>query len=114
MNSREHTTKAWQKAARELGFQFIPGFTLQDGEDTLKYLGLVPKFGSSQGMLIISEKDYDRHLRIAEAHGYGYSCMGECFEPYDQESYIDVLNDWGWTGLPGQQPVWYTGKSNGQ
>lgn len=100
MTTREHTIKVRVEAARDLGFQFIPGFTLQDGADTLTYLGLVREYGSDRGMLVVTERDYERHVRLADKHGYGYSCMSEHLEPYDRDSFVDVLNDWGWTGDP--------------
>ena len=110
MTAREHTTKVWQEAARELGFTFVPGFTLHDGTDTFTYLGLVEGFGSSRGMLVITEQDYDPHVRAAEKQGYGYSCMSEHTEPYDRQTFVEVLNDWGWTGSQEHQPPWYTGE----
>ena len=110
MTAREHTIKMWQEAAQDLGFRFVPDFALQDETVPLIYLGLVPEFGGRRGMLIITEQDYARHVRTAKQQGYGYSCMSEHFEPYDRQSFVDILNDWGWAGLPDQQPSWYTGK----
>ena len=110
MTAREHSTKRWLEAANDLGFKFIPDFTLQDGADNLTYLGLVPEFGGDRGMLIITERESSRHIRAAEQHGYGYSCMSEHFEPYDRDTYVELLNDWGWSGPPDCRPAWYTGE----
>lgn len=103
-------TAVWRQAAQDLGFEFIAPFTLPDGGQTLAYLGLVPQFGSPKGMLVIVGLHADRHTRIAQQHGYGYSCFPEHSEPYDREGFIDVLNDWGWSGSPDTAPSWYTGE----
>ena len=110
MSAHDHMTAVWRQAALDLGFEFIAPFTLPDGERTLSYLGLVPQFGSPKGMLVIVGLDYDDHVRVAQQHGYGYSCFSEHSEPYDRESVIDVLNDWGWSGLPEKAPSWYSGE----
>lgn len=103
-------TAVWRQAAEDLGFEFIAPFTLPDGHETLTYLGLVPQFGSPKGMLVILGLHYDRHIRAAEQHGYGYSCFSEHSERYDRVSFIDVLNDWGWSGSPDAAPSWYSGE----
>ncbi len=110
MNALDQMTAVWRQAAQDLGFEFIAPFTLSDGDRTLGYLGLVPQFGSPKGMVVIVGLHYDDHVRIAEQHGYGYSCLSESSEPYDRESFIDVLNDWGWSDSEGTAPSWYTGE----
>ncbi len=110
MNALDHMTAVWRQAAQDLGFEFIAPFTLPDGGRTLSYLGLVPQFGSPKGMLVIVGLHYDDHVRVAQQYRYGYSCFSEHSEPYDREGFIDVLNDWGWSGSPDTAPSWYTGE----
>ena len=111
MGTYDHITAAWQQASRDLGFEFVAPFALSGGNRTLHYLGLVTQFGSPKGMLVIVGRYQDDHIRVAQQHGYGYSCFSEDSDPYEPQNFIDVLNDWGWSGSPESAPSWYTEQS---
>ena len=110
MNALEHTTAIWRQAAHDLGLKLIAPFKLADEDRTLSYPGLIPPFGSPMGMLVIVGLHYDDHVRVAQQQGYGYSCFSEDSQSYDRDSFIDVLNDWGWSDSPNSVPAWYTGE----
>jgi hypothetical protein len=109
MNLVDQMTSVWRQASHDLGFEFVAPFALPDGERTLHYLGLVPQFGTSKGMLVIVGLRADDHMRVAQQNGYGFSCFHEHFEPYERDSFIDILNDWGWSRPNAETPSWYTG-----
>jgi hypothetical protein len=111
MSPQEREAAAWREASRDLSIEFISPFTLKDGDDTLSYVGLVPRVGSKRGTAIIIENDLDRQARlcrVAEAHGYGVSCHGPDGSEYDRDVFIEVLNDWEWV-VDQPPPPWYSG-----
>lgn len=110
MSTHDHMTAVWRQAAQDLGFEFITPFTLPDGGQTLTYLGLVPQFGRRKGMLVIVGLHATHHARVAQQHGYGWSCLPASSDAYDRKGFVDMLNDWGWFGAPHTAPAWYTGE----
>ncbi|MDP8908502.1 MAG: hypothetical protein M3N47_05135 [Chloroflexota bacterium] len=93
---------AWQRAADDLGIR------VHSQGRAVRVLD----FGSPHGMLcaIPSEGLSDQELRRdAEAAGCGWSVLSTFYCEYDREAYVDMLNDWQWTG-EGEPPQWYTGE----
>jgi hypothetical protein len=87
----------WLEAAHDLGFKVTAPFTpISDSGVSFFYDALVHDFGSPKGRRGES--------RGRCRHGYGYSCMSGG-GPYDRESTIEVLQDWGWEG-EGSAPEW--------
>jgi hypothetical protein len=112
MTEHELQTAIWREASRDLGFTFVSPFTLQDGDSTLTYLGLVPDFGAPTLIIFqpgpVDLGEQKRLRRAATAHGYGYSCVS-VGPTYNRAGMIKLLNDWGWSGSPESVPSWYTG-----
>jgi hypothetical protein len=110
MTAKEFTVESWQEASKDLGFKFISPFDLKNGNEMLSYIGWLPDFGSRHGMLIIDDADRenrDRLMKAASTNKFGFSCMTMGYDAYDRCVTIEVLNDWGWTGLPDEAPSWY-------
>jgi hypothetical protein len=111
MTPQEREAAAWREASRNLGIEFISPFSLNNGSETLSYVGLVPCFGSKRGTAVIIEEDLEKQSRlchVAAAQGYGYSCFGPDGSDYDRDVFIEVLNDWEWV-VPARPPAWYSG-----
>jgi hypothetical protein len=73
---------------------------------------VVVDFGSTVGMLcaIRSSLEGERELRQeADRRGMGFSALGSSYSHYDRGAFIDMLNDWGWTGKRAP-PDWCTGE----
>jgi hypothetical protein len=85
---------AWRQAGHELGFQVVAPFHLQSGLGvTVEYIALVTDFGSEKGMLLLGNSGATEAMRVAEAEGYGFSCLSESYAEFDRELFVDTLND---------------------
>jgi hypothetical protein len=101
--------RVWQHASEDLNFRFVSPFVLRDGDSERECFGFLPDFGSTRGLVVLT--DHASTLwQLAQAQGVGFSCLTSSDAPYDRDSFIDMLNDWGWHGPSGQAPAWYTGK----
>jgi hypothetical protein len=111
MTASERISKAWEIAAADLGIGFVTPFELEDGGRIIRYVGLVPDFGSDKGMLIFVSADWEPEpwAKVAKKNGFGYSCVGSTYESYDREEFIAALDDWQWTPKDRKAPAWYTG-----
>ena len=95
--------QSWVEAGADLGLRVAAPFVLTtESGQTFSYDAAVYDFGSSQGMLLMEKWDETKAKAAAE-NGFGYSCM-EAF-PYERESTIEVLRDWGWSGAEAP-PAW--------
>jgi len=108
MEMNKQLAESWSKAAKDLGFRFVSPFEIEQ----VSFTGLVEGFGSSKGTLIFvnSDEGTSPWASIATKNGYGYSCLSSHYEEYDRESFIDTLNDWGWSKPDQNPPTWYTGQ----
>lgn len=100
---------AWESAARDLGIEIVAPcvVTLASGA-RLEAVLLVPDFGASRGMLISTTEEAFRPLGdeiVAERYGYSVFLMELS---YQRDDFIDILNDWGWTGPEARRPAWST------
>jgi len=53
--------------------------------------------------MLLMEKWDESKARVATAGGYGYSCMDA--SQYERCSTIEVLREWGWSGVE-SAPAW--------
>ena len=103
---------AWRVAAKELDLEIVVPYELKTKAFSVTAQVLLKNFGGEKGMLIVS--DY----RIIEPHrneviklGYGFSTMTEPeqnwpFTGEEKEAFIEMLDEWGWTGDPDEEPEW--------
>jgi len=94
----------------DLGVDITVPFELEIDGERLRFDALIRNFGARNGMVI------DRDSKVISEHGarlielgYGYSCFD--FEswiasPYDRQSTIETLSDWGWSGPASERPEW--------
>lgn len=100
--------KIWEKASSDLGLSIITPFVLEVETNTFIEVDLLVKdFGADKGMLILQKfgiiSMYEK--KIIDM-GYGYSVMSEPAdnEEYIRSDFIELLNDWGWSGDPNMRP----------
>jgi hypothetical protein len=95
--------QAWRKVAEKLGIDVISPFEFAgDNGVTLSALAVVRSFGAEDGMVV--DPDWSVIEPHAKAEGYGYSAIE--LGPYNEESIIHVLRDWGWSGSSRTKPQW--------
>jgi len=61
-------------------------------------------------MLIVTDYSHVRgELAALEAAGYGFSVLEEPdpTDSFEVEEYAEMLRDWGWAGMHGEQPSWF-------
>jgi hypothetical protein len=99
----------WQDAAADLGFVVRGPVGIDFKGGTLDVPVVVEGFGAGRGMVIVtSYSGVKRHTDALLEAGFGYSVMSQPRpnEAYDRESYIEMLSDWGWSGVPEDRPSW--------
>jgi len=103
---------AWRVAAKELGLDIVIPYELKAKEFSLTALVLLKNFGGEHGMLIVSdygiiEPFRDQVIKL----GYGFSTLTEPdrdwpFTGEEKEAFIEMLDEWGWSGDPDEEPEW--------
>ena len=88
--------RLWLEASQDLGIRVTAPFTLGSSAGDVEFEAAVHDFGSSQGMLLMTDWDESK-TAAAVAHGFGYSCMDG--GSYVRSDMIEVLRDWGWSSL---------------
>ena len=102
---------AWKQAAAELGFGFIPSFSVTYGGESYTYLGLVHNFGGPKGALLAVYEQGHGMLEYPELNGYHVSLLNAAsYADYKRQHFIDTLNDLQWFGPDTERPAWYSGK----
>lgn len=104
------TIKRWQLAAEDLKFTVITPYILKlpSGEQIFAEL-LVKDFGPPNGMLIVQHYESVKLFTNEIINmGYGVSVLDKAYgqEPYNRQSFIELLNDWGWNRDPIRKPLW--------
>jgi hypothetical protein len=95
--------KGWLEAAKDLDLRVRAPFVLDTKAGArAEFDVLVQDFGGKNGMVLMQQWDSAK-AEIAKAAGFGFSCMDG--GPYDRESTIEALKDWGWCGS-GPAPSW--------
>ncbi|MFZ5571546.1 MAG: hypothetical protein ACOZF0_14185 [Thermodesulfobacteriota bacterium] len=92
--------KRWQLAAEDIGFIIVTPYRLKlpSGDQIFAEL-LVKDFGPPNGMLIVNKFDSVKLFTNEIINmGYGVSIIDNSYgqEPYDRQSFIEMLKDWGW------------------
>lgn len=99
---------AWHEAAADLGFRFTSPYlaTSKDGRQ-FEALGLVHEFGGRVGTLIAAEPEADLYPPMGDGYGVSYLAW-DGYARYDRDSWIEMLDDWGFWGERSRAPSWYS------
>jgi hypothetical protein len=102
---------AWRDAAADLGITVkTENRWVGDEPDRYRIIVVIESFGDRNGMAVFDRPCYDKATGQALlADGFGYTHLGSGYESYKRASFIDMLDDWGWTGQ-GMPPPWYSGE----
>lgn len=106
----ENLVNEWLKVSEVLKIDIVIGFQLKISDKvTLKSEFLVKKFGAKNGMLVFtSYSSLAPYVQQIIDIGYGFSVLSESSDKNIKiESYMEVLNDWGWSGDESETPSWY-------
>ncbi len=109
MNRMQHFLK---RAGEELSLSVTmgPTMTLSDGIE-LNFEAWFPDLSGPKGILIWNSDNgsLDRmFLRELTVLGYGVSQFGRPLEKevFDLENYVEMFQEWGWSGKASQRPSW--------
>jgi hypothetical protein len=102
---------AWRIAAKELGFEFVAPFEIEDGCERVQFHGYVRDFGGSKGAVFLVcesfREEVGRPLSLATKKGYFHSQISaDVYRAFDREVFLEVLRDWGWFGAKADRPSW--------
>lgn len=102
----------WREASRDLDLKIDAPFrlVLASGAEVDVRLRL-RDFGAVNGMLIVTDFDLlAPHAKEVVTAGFGYSTLSEPRPDaeYDRESFVEMLEDWGWSGPEPGRPSWYS------
>ncbi len=100
----------WKIAAKDLCLEIVTPFVLilSSGIKIEAEL-LLENFGASKGMIVINK--YDQVAPFVDEivnEGYGFAVLDEPVEneQYIRDDFIEMLNDWGWSGGKSEKPSW--------
>jgi hypothetical protein len=96
----------WLQAAEDLEFEFTTPFRVNLLRRQVSAFGLLPEFGAERGMVVLLEYEKAECDALLES-GYGFSCFSLTNEPYDRDSFVEILRDWGWSSSASLPPAWY-------
>lgn len=107
MNSSE-LKEAWITASVDLGIKVNTSFKITGVESIFI---LIEDFGGKTGTMVIpigaiNEVQY----QIILTQGYYCSQVGNDYNHYNRDYFIDTLNDWGYFGDDSLRPDWFTGE----
>jgi hypothetical protein len=93
----DNITRAWQRAADDLGFAWEPNFHWFSPDSRRHtYLGRARPFGRSGGVLV-------RILQLGEFPG---TTILDRFSEYRRAIWVETLREWGWKGPADKIPAW--------
>lgn len=102
---------SWKDAELDLGISVSGPVEVQITDRiAIRADMLVKNFGDRLGTIVVEDySSIEAYLPAIRAAGYAWSNFGRPtrHEQYDRDGIIDVLNDWGWSGPPGDAPSWY-------
>ena len=106
-----HVRNAFVAAAQHLGFKFnlppLPGL-----EDAGLYLvGHVVDFGGPKGCIPILLDTPRCIIDAVERDGYYRSQLSSSYAQFNEQLFLDTLNDWGFHGPVERRPIWYSGSA---
>lgn len=67
-------------------------------------------FGSPNGMVVVRLQDPAHVEAYRQARQDGLYCSAinpAAYQPFNRDLFVETLDDWGWYGLPEDQPEWY-------
>jgi len=108
----KQATKAWRRAAEELGIEVIAPFTFVVGERAHTCAAWVGRFGGARGTLVLLVEPpsfaLDRELITdAEREGYKWSAVNSAlYSEFDRALFIEALRDWTYVGAAASRPNW--------
>jgi len=102
--------QVWEVAAEDLQIEIMSPFflSLPSGAH-VEVLVLVKKFGADKGMLVLTDySEIEYYINELENEGYGFSVFDEPREDesYSRKDFIELLEDWGWSGNEVSKPKW--------
>jgi hypothetical protein len=103
---------AWREASAKLGFELESPYVLIVDNYRHTVIGFLPHFGSGNGMILDTwvpgVADNTRSLlEAARRAGVSCSCISaETYDRYDERTFIEALNDWGYFGPENLRPAW--------
>lgn len=105
--SKSKMQAEWEEARDDLGLDLIIPFDLDLGNDVTIHADLLVKnFGCPNGMIVVREyAAIKKYLSQIDELNYGFSLL-EGQGPYDRESKIEMLSEWGWAGPIAEAPPW--------
>jgi hypothetical protein len=109
MSFDSNISEAWKQAADDLGVLVVAPFilTTTDGEPLI-FEAHILNFGGPNGTVAGNEET--QFGKLKQLGSFFCSNLYASYRRYDRQHFIDTLNDWGWFGEKGKEPVWYTGK----
>ena len=103
---------AWKEAAANLGIRFTSPFVIRTAEGrNHKHLGLVHQFGRRIGTVIGVLHEPSEETPHGVSDDYFFSILSPAYGRYEQQLFIDTLDDWQFFGPEAERPSWYSGKS---
>ncbi len=107
----EKVIVAWKEASEKLKIKIQWPFILIDEEwNNIEYDLLIENFGTKLGTLITSTdnmKKVEKKFKLASQYDYYCSALNPTnYSKYNEESFIDTLNDWGYYGDKANKPAW--------
>lgn len=100
----------WRALAERWGLSVEAPFRVEVSGASVEVPVLLRDFGALRGMLLVT--DFDLIAKYASElvdQGYGFSCLSEpsgAHGPADDDAFVEMLGDWGWSGM-GAPPSWY-------
>jgi hypothetical protein len=110
---------AWRLAAKELDLEIVIPYELKTKTFSLTAQVLLKNFGGEKGMLIVSDYRIIEPFRNEVIKlGYGFSTLAEPdrdwpFNDEEKEAFIEMLDEWGWTGNSDEEPEWLIAPDRG-
>ena len=100
---------SWRQAATDLKIRVVaPSRFVSESGESVWFEAHVLDFGGPKGTVVSNQDGRLDDLR--ERLGYYVSNLFPTYRIYARQHFIDTLDDWGWFGEPGKEPLWYTGK----
>ena len=99
-------------AAGKLGFSY-ESYCSEDREIEFDgALGKILYFGSKKGTVVFhrNSKPKTSEIEKLQKEKYFFSVFYDSYSSYEENLYMDTLNDLGYFGRPEGKPIWYTGQ----
>src|SRR5438045_1707057 len=111
MSAVDDVQRAWQVAAKELGFEFVAPFEVPNAGGAMRLHGHVRDFGGPKGAVFLICETFRENvgpaLAVAKQNGYFHSLISaDVYRAFDREAFIELLRDWGWFGADANRPAW--------